>query len=951
MITLFFLLAIAWFETLVFAQSPIAIDDDFEFHRPGKGSLSYFYQDEAVDWQPMDALDYLLEPDLEKKRLKIFAYYDAIYQSTPLLQISDLLKLENRQRFVDLDSYRPNFGFNNRPVWYRIRLHYQGSQPTKRIILNVNGYVVDSQYFVVENGNKIINSFRKSFHEPRALRSRFDTENNTTSVLELSSEKRDIELYFMAYTSVVPHLLNVELHSEQNLEKVIKGWLPFQWAYAGAAIALLTYNFGIFLISRQKIYLFYVGFVGTTWLVQAELNGFYFNIYTKNVAVYWSYHYLLFLGIHGSFFVAFAREFLPFRSYPRINKLTKVTQFIVILTAIAYVTAPTSIMIPFSTFMVFSIVPLIIGPAIWLMTKKEKQAYFYVTAFSIYLIGSAFKTLMLHGYLSSITFLDHIMEIGSLSEALLLSITMGDKLRTLNISLRKYVDQVEDIVDEKTREIRSIMRHIQQGIFSILPGVKIHEEYSQHLCTLVDRTDILNADPALLLSEGSTMNDDDVARMRTAIDLSLDSPFEFELNESHLPRDIEMPGRFLEVDWQVIEDENLQTDKLLVTLRDVTEIKKLRGQAEAHEKEITKISEILAVEIERCQRFFDASKKLLSDVQGVLESSKPVDATQLKLIFLCYHTMKGHVRSLGFKDLTNTIHKAENLCSLYQNNLDQLDLDSLMSDYHLITSVLEEYISIFRDKLGRSASNTINLNKDMVAKLLNIFQLLPKEKRSICSNEEHVLHYAYYKALPTVLKECCDKVVKVAVDLGKQEPRFAIDTPSVDIPPQTVELLQNVFIHLLRNSVDHGLESTDVRLSKNKPAQGLITIRSLIEGNMLLLSIGDDGQGLNLKRIKEKALEKGLLAVNDNDPYAIANAIFHSGFSTASQLSDISGRGVGLDAVRTMLEDAGGGIAIIFNASDNIQVDSTAVPFHFRMSLPDDMWVTGFDQQLNVVSH
>ncbi|WP_141733974.1 7TM diverse intracellular signaling domain-containing protein [Oligoflexus tunisiensis] len=943
---IFFLLATLGFWGKAFSQEPVVIDDTFEFVRLDKGNLRYFYQDKTINWLPIDAIDYLKERNLEEKRRKNFAYYDALYQSVPFTQITAVLKPEIRDRFLKLEQPRPNFGLINRPVWYKVKLKYQGQQEKRKIIFNVKGYLFDAQYFLVDQDDRVLVSYRKSIQTPKVLKERADSGNNVAYAIELSSEKREVDLYFLIYTSVVPHQLDMEFHSEEHLDETLQSWLPFQWAYAGATLGLLIYNFGIFLISRQKVYLYYVFFVGTTLLLTSGINGFYFNFFTENTAVYWTHYLLLSLGIHGIFFVAFARKFLPFDRNQRLERITGIAQKMVIAAAVLYAIGSAQYMLLLGFAMICTIIPLIVGPAVWLIFKKEKQAILFMLAFSTYLFGSFLRTLMIQGALPSFPVLDYIMEIGSVTEALFLSIAMGDKLRTLNLSLEKYINKVEEIVEEKTRAIRSIMRHIHQGIFSILPGVRINDEYSQHLCSIVGTTEILQANPVQLLTERSNLNEDDISRMKTTIELALSSPLEFEVNENHLPREIERDGISLEIDWQVIENENNDTEKLLVTLRDVTEIKKLRGLADKHEKEIAKIAELLAIDAEECQRFFESSKKMLTEVRALLNSGTPCDGAKIRAIFMKYHTMKGHVRSLGFKELANAIHKAEHLCSLYQSNPRSVEIERLRADYDIVASILENYISLFSEKLGRSASNVVNFRKDAILKVLEAFRRLPPSDRLVVSEGEAILHRAYFKSLTAVLWDCSQKAVPLAAELGKLEPKFIIDCPDLDLPPQTVELLQNVFIHLLRNSLDHGLETPDLRMSRNKTPHGCIKILGSIEETVLILSVGDDGQGLNLGRIREKAIEKSIIEGDSQDPLVIANAIFGSGFSTATRTSEISGRGVGMDAVRTMLEEAGGRIDIVFYEAHKVAADSEAAAFYFRIELPGCTWVWNFDQRL-----
>jgi signal transduction histidine kinase len=939
-------LFLACLETLLFAQEPIVIDEDFSFFRAGSRNVSYFHQPETIDWQPIDAIDFFQESDLERKRQKLFAYYDSLYTSIALVDIRDILKPEIRDRFQLLDQDRPNFGFINRPIWYRLKLSYQGREPTKNILINLKGYALDARFFVVENGDSVSAAFRRSLLEPQELKPRLDTGNNTTLALELNSSRKEFELYFMAYSSVVPHHFSIEFHSPEHLETTTASWLPFQWAYAGATAGLLIYNLGVFLVARQKVYLYFVLFIGTNLIMSAELNGFYFNIFTENAAAIWNHVFLLALGLHGIFFLAFAREFLRFSSYHRLNRMTIMVQKITIVAALMSIVGSAELMIPLAIMGIFALVPIVIGPALWLVTKKDRQAIFFMLGISVFMVGSLLRALTMNVFLPDYFILDHILEIGLLIESLILSIAMGDQLRTLNLSLEQYVLKVDSIVDNKTREIRSIMKHINQGIFAILPGFKIHSEYSQQLCTIVGKTDILGSDPVQLLSEGSNLNEDDVARMSAAIDLSLSSPFDFELNENHLPRTMEKHGKSLELDWLVVEDENSQTEKLLVTVIDVTEIKKLRGQADEQAREMSTISEILAVDVETCQHFFDAASRMMADVSTILNSSTPFDERKLKDIFMKYHTMKGHVRSLGFKELTNEIHKAEHVCAQYLSDQNLVSLESLKSDHSKIQSILDSYLSVFRDKLGRSASSSLSLDKESILNLLKIFSHLPPSKRAALIREEATLHYLYYQELKELLHDCCRKAAKVANELGKMDIHITVQCPDVDIPPQTVELLQNTFIHLLRNSVDHGLEFPEVRLSKNKPAQGSIRIKGTIEKESLIITCGDDGEGLNLKRIREKSLEQGIIDDSCQDPHIIASAIFHPGFSTASQVSEISGRGMGLDAVRTLLGDAGAKIALVFSEPQKVTVDSNSVPFLFRIELPGHAWIPGFAQRL-----
>jgi chemotaxis family two-component system sensor histidine kinase/response regulator PixL len=128
-----------------------------------------------------------------------------------------------------------------------------------------------------------------------------------------------------------------------------------------------------------------------------------------------------------------------------------------------------------------------------------------------------------------------------------------------------------------------------------------------------------------------------------------------------------------------------------------------------------------------------------------------------------------------------------------------------------------------------------------------------------------------------------------------------------------LEKLFDPLLHLIRNAFDHGIESRDIRRSLKKPEQGLIEIKAYHRGSQTVIEVKDDGQGLNLERISRRAVELGLVSVEQLamiPTSRLFNLIFEPGFSTASEVSELSGRGVGLDVVRSQLRSLKGTIGV-----------------------------------------
>ena len=151
-------------------------------------------------------------------------------------------------------------------------------------------------------------------------------------------------------------------------------------------------------------------------------------------------------------------------------------------------------------------------------------------------------------------------------------------------------------------------------------------------------------------------------------------------------------------------------------------------------------------------------------------------------------------------------------------------------------------------------------------------------------------------------------VRQASKDVGKQV-KLDIVGGSMDLDRSVLERMAPAFEHMLRNSVVHGIEDAQVRVAAGKPPVGTITIALTQEGNDVSVEFTDDGAGLNLQRIREKAIANGLVpASTEMDEGDIANLIFAPGFSTAERVTELAGRGVGLDVVRTEVNALGGRI-------------------------------------------
>ena len=152
----------------------------------------------------------------------------------------------------------------------------------------------------------------------------------------------------------------------------------------------------------------------------------------------------------------------------------------------------------------------------------------------------------------------------------------------------------------------------------------------------------------------------------------------------------------------------------------------------------------------------------------------------------------------------------------------------------------------------------------------------------------------------------------LAVELGKKI-TIEMSGAQTELDRQVLDLIKDPLIHMVRNSADHGLETPAERRALGKPEQGRIALNAYHEGGYILIDIADDGRGIDLERIKQKLFKESIVAEAElarMSEQQIQSFIFHAGFSTAPRVTAVSGRGVGLDVVRSNIEQFGGTIDV-----------------------------------------
>ncbi|MED3663995.1 chemotaxis protein CheA [Geobacillus stearothermophilus] len=235
---------------------------------------------------------------------------------------------------------------------------------------------------------------------------------------------------------------------------------------------------------------------------------------------------------------------------------------------------------------------------------------------------------------------------------------------------------------------------------------------------------------------------------------------------------------------------------------------------------------------------------------------------------------------------------------------------------------------------AKQATKTIRVNIERLDMLMNLFEELVVDRgrleqisrelnhaeltetvermSRISSDLQTIILNMRMVPVETVFNRFPRMVRQLARELGKKV-RLDVIGAETELDRTVIDEIGDPLVHLLRNALDHGIEAPDVRAARGKPEEGTIQLRAYHSGNHVFIEIEDDGAGISREKVLKKAINRGIVSpeaaehLTDEQVYEL---IFAPGFSTADHISDISGRGVGLDVVKSTIESLGGTVAV-----------------------------------------
>ena len=471
------------------------------------------------------------------------------------------------------------------------------------------------------------------------------------------------------------------------------------------------------------------------------------------------------------------------------------------------------------------------------------------------------------------------------------------------------LEQAMEMIYRKSSEIRSILENISQGIFLIDSTFAIQGEYSAHLESVLHlkRQQIEGKSIFESVLNGTSLNTDQLAMIKTCLESCFgEDSLAYEMNSHILPREFNRThGKqqdALEIDWIPIVNQDGLIQRFMITIRDVTLIKSLRAAAEANKKEITIIGQILEIPKARFDEFIESTRKILLEATDIL-TAKPFGTEQAKSYKRHLHTIKGNARAQNFTYLTDSFHEAET--AFVEASKDLANFSAETAEAHLLNcqEAFESYVNVAVSKLGRGVEEPTaeqhQFDQVAVRMLIRAFRELNSHSVPRASALIYDVLNSSLRTFGNLIKDISKTMKTMADELNKPTPDVEVQQGgNVLIDIDAWDRMNSVFSHLMRNSLDHGFV-TDPK--------GIIKVNiDTSDSKRILIEYQDTGDGIDIGALRSRKSDHPELNIDKLTDEQVAQLIFVSGLSTAQKLTTISGRGIGMDIVKSTIEDLNG---------------------------------------------
>lgn len=479
---------------------------------------------------------------------------------------------------------------------------------------------------------------------------------------------------------------------------------------------------------------------------------------------------------------------------------------------------------------------------------------------------------------------------------------------------KRKLQEAQDRLIIRERAIRNLLDNAGQGFLTFGTDLLVDEEYSQE-CENIFGTGIGHIPIARLIAQEDPEQISFLESLLAKIFHEGDS-YRREIYISLLTNEITVLGRHISIGYKIIPSSFGNGMAMMAILTDITDKRLMENQMDAERNVLKMVVKVIV----QYGDFIDCVRdyKAFADTE-VRDIMNGPEEPKVKLLHLYrdIHTYKGNFSQFGLTHVTAHLHEAETMLTEAIKRMDSGTTDEaaaelvrtfafgdwLEEDFDVLHSVLGESFFHQQDLLLIDKSKIVEIEKKMIA------LLAPNECKLLLPD----LRKLRYKPFKELLRSYPDYVETLSERMEKFVHPFTVEGDDFLADTERYYDFSRSLIHVFRNIIDHAIEPAEERTAAGKEEFGTIRCMITREGPRAVLSISDDGRGILPEVIREKAASKGVLSpeeLEQLDEQELIGLIFRDEFSTREEVSEISGRGIGLSAVKAETEKLGGTVDI-----------------------------------------
>lgn len=474
---------------------------------------------------------------------------------------------------------------------------------------------------------------------------------------------------------------------------------------------------------------------------------------------------------------------------------------------------------------------------------------------------------------------------------------VGGLIGSREDQLRSFANELEDRIQRRTAAIQSMLDVTGDGFLTIGPDLLVQPEYSKP-CERIFGAPIAGRRlPDLLYSEERPKQE-----FIDGLELLFSGRAKPEVIFDLLDTRVEVGERIIEIGYRAIDEQTV-----MCALTDVTEQERLEAEVEEQNRRRDLILKVVSNR-KYFASFIDEAHELFQVLDAIASHrSSTIPEETSEQLSAQVHTFKGNANFLGFSRTATVAHDFED--QLKALPILQSDLDLSSEVFVFKRQFYEEYNAI-GETLGEQWINDLSTISVPVGMAQKVEQYV-KAKYADDPTLVNAMEQLRSVPMADLFSRFPQLIADVAGRRGRRVTPVEILGGDFRVLPEHYEPLANALTHIARNMVDHGIESPAERELKGKPQQGDIRIEISRDSGMISIVFSDDGKGISFAMVEERAKELGMLEADAKPSRGqLLGLLFSSGFSTSEQVSEISGRGVGLNAVQRAVRALGGKISV-----------------------------------------